>query len=301
MISRRTFVKQCLATAVAAGTLPVIPVDLAAFPLNNSPPLAVRRGEDIGQLVRQTIEALGGIDRFVRPGSTVVLKPNIGWDRRPEYAANTHPLVVKSLAELCLEARAKRVRIFDFTCNDPRRCYVNSGIRDAIRSLGNSLVRLEHINERAWKEVAIENGRELTRWTFYRPALEADHFINIPIAKHHGLSRLTLGMKNIMGVIGDDRGRLHWNLAQALADINSVIQSDLTMIDATRILTANGPQGGNLEDVEHPNTLIASPDIVAADAYAATLFGFQPDQIESVVVGAERGLGTMDLEQVERV
>jgi uncharacterized protein (DUF362 family) len=125
--------------------------------------------------------------------------------------------------------------------------------------------------------------------------------INVPVAKHHSISRLTLGMKNLMGVIGGNRGRMHHNIAESLADIITVIHSDLTVIDATRILVANGPQGGRLQDVRRLDTLIASPDIVAADAYAATLFDLAPEDISTVVAAARRGLGVMDLKQVRMV
>ena len=138
-------------------------------------------------------------------------------------------------------------------------------------------------------------------WEVYTEIVEADKLINLPIVKHHGLCQATLGMKNLMGVIGGNRGRLHHQIAESLADIASVIHPDLTVIDATRILVANGPQGGRTEDVRNTETLIASPDMVAADAYATTLFGFKPEDVSTVVAAAQRGLGVMDLKQVRMV
>jgi len=300
-LNRRTFVRNSLLAAAAAGSMPVI--DLLAAPAlaAEAPPLAVRRGKDIPKLVRDTIGALGGIQTFVKPGSVVVVKPNIGWDRTVELAANTHPEVVRTLVELCLEAGAKKIRLFDRTCNDARRCYTQSGIAAAVEVLKSDRVELEHIDPRAFREVAIKGGQAFPSWEFYQPALEADVFINVPIAKHHSISRLTLAMKNLMGVIGGSRGKLHTDIAEALADINSVLTSNLTVIDATRILVANGPQGGRIEDVRRLDTLIASPDIVAADAYAATLFDIKPDEVPSIVAGARRGLGVMDLKRVRMV
>jgi uncharacterized protein (DUF362 family) len=303
-IDRRTFVRTSVKAALAAAAVGSVPVvDLLAAPAQaaEAPLLAVRRGADISKLVRDTVGALGGMQKFVKPGNVVVVKPNIGWDRTVELAANTHPEIVRTLVELCLEAGAKRVRLFDRTCNDPRRCYVQSGIAAAIDGLKSDRVELEHIDPRAFKPLAIQSGKILPTWEFYQPALEADVFINAPIAKHHSISRLTLGMKNLMGVIGGSRGKLHTNIAEALADIASVIPCDLTVIDATRILVANGPQGGRLEDVRKLDTLIASPDIVAADAYAATLFDLKPDEVPSIVAGARRGLGIMDLKKIRLV
>lgn len=302
MLNRRDFIRRSLqaASLSAIGSLPVfdlVPQSFAADAVE----LAVRTGSDIPALVRETVAALGGMSRFVKAGETVVLKPNIGWDRTVELAANTHPQVVATVALLCLEAKAARVRIFDRTCNDPRRCYVQSGIAAAIEALDDKRVELEHIDRRGYQEILLKNGVALQKWEFYKPALTADRLINLPIAKDHSISVLTLGMKNIMGVIGGNRGVLHRNIDEALADINSVIHSDLTIIDATRILTANGPQGGSLDDVKRLDTLIASADIVAADSYAATLFGFRPEQIPTIVAGAKRGLGVMDLSKVKKV
>lgn len=300
-LDRRAFIKTTLAAAAAVGSVPVL--DLLALPAlaAEAPPLAVRKGSDIPKLVRDTIGALGGMAKFVKPGQTVVVKPNIGWDRTVELAANTHPEVVRTLVELCLEAGAKKVRLFDRTCNDPRRCYTQSGIAAAVAAIKSDRAELEHMDPRAYRELAIKGGKVFPTWEFYGPALEADVFINVPIAKHHSISRLTLGMKNLMGVIGGSRGKLHTDIAEALADINSVLPSDLTVIDATRILVANGPQGGRTEDVRRLDTLIASPDLVAADAYAATLFDLKPEEVPSIVAGARRGLGIMDLGKIRLV
>lgn len=303
-IDRRTFIRKTLQTTLAATALGSLPVfDLLTVPAmaDARPPLAVRKGKDIGNLVREAIAALGGMGRYVKEGETVVVKPNIGWDRTVEQAANTHPEVVVALVQLCLEAGARDVRVFDRTCNDPRRCYTQSGIRDAVEGIRSERVKLDYMDRRAYQEMEIRGGKAFQRWEFYRPALEADRYINVPIAKHHSISRLTLAMKNTMGVIGGNRGRMHSEIAESLADINSVIHSDLTVIDATRILVANGPQGGRAEDVRSTETLIASPDIVAADAYAATLFDLRPEDVPTIVAGARRGLGTMDLARVRMV
>ena len=302
-IDRRTFIRRSVqaAIAAAAGGLPALSLKPAKAVAAQAPPLAVRKGTDIGPLVVETINALGGMDRFVRPGEVVVVKPNIGWDRTVELAANTHPDVVKALTQMCLEAGARKVRIFDRTCNDERRCYTQSGIRSAIESIRSERVSLEYMDRRAYQELAISGGKAFDRWEFYMPVIEADRLINVPVAKHHSISRLTLGMKNLMGVIGGNRGRLHHNIAESLSDLVTVIHSDLTVVDATRILTANGPQGGRLEDVRRLDTLIASPDIVAADAYAATLFGLSPSEVPTIAAAARRGLGVMDLEQVKMV
>ena len=294
-MNRRMFLKNGIAWTAGAGlTVPLVDIT-NGFAAVANPDVFVATGRPYDQLVRQLLEAAGGIGSFVSPGDTVVVKPNIGWDRTPEQAANTHPLVIKTLAEACLDASAARVNIFDRTCNEKRRCYVNSGMVGAIEELGDRRVRLEHIDDRKFVKLDIKRGKSLKRWEIYRDALEADCYINVPVAKDHGLSRLTLGLKNHMGVIGGNRGSLHFDLGQKLADLATVLHSTLTVIDATRMLLRNGPQGGRLSDVKIADTLVASTDPVAVDAYATTLFGLRPEEIDSTVAAAEMGLGEMDL------
>ena len=262
------------------------------------PTVGVATGTDYGKITRNAIGAVGGMKRFVKPGDVVVVKPNMGWDRTPEQAANTNPLVVRAVVEEALAAGAKKVKIFDRTCNDERRCYANSGIQAALKGLPN--VEVHFIENERFKKVAL-NGEALKEWDLYGEVLSANVFINVPVAKHHRLTGLTLGLKNIMGVMGGDRGKLHKQIEPALADVNAVLKSHLTVIDATRILTDHGPQGGDLADVKVMNTVIASTDIVAADAYATTLFGKKPSDIGVTVAAAKRGIGEMDLKKVRIV
>lgn len=299
-MDRRTFLRDVfLWTAGLTVTIPRFRVP-AAFAGQSSPSLlAVGKGTDYGLLVEKTLASLGGMNAFVRPGDKVVIKPNIGWDRSPEQAANTHPLVVKALVEQALEAGAAKVQVFDRTCNEQRRCYKNSGIEDTLKGLRNSKVFLEHVDQRKFVPVDLERGKSLSRMEIYRDVLEADSYINVPVAKHHGLSRLTLGLKNSMGVIGGNRGRLHFNLGQKLADLATVVRPNLTVIDATRMLLRNGPQGGDLNDVKISNTLIASTDPVAADAYATTLFGLKPEKIASTKAAYDLGLGEMIIDNLQ--
>lgn len=260
------------------------------------PIVAVADGADHGLTTRKAINALGGMKRFVKPGQTVVVKPNMGWDRAPELAANTNPLVVRAIVEECLQAGAKKVKVFDRTCNDERRCYQNSGIASALRGMKG--VEVKHPEEERYKKVAL-NGTALKEWELYGEAIAADVFINVPVLKHHGLSKLTIGMKNIMGIMGGNRGAIHKNVAVSLADINAVFKTHLTVVDATRILTAHGPQGGDIKDVKVLNKVLASTDIVAVDAYATTLFGLKPDEIAVTVAAYKRGLGEMRIDRMK--
>jgi len=258
--------------------------------------VAVAEGGNPGQITRNAINALGGMQRFVKPGNTVVVKPNMGWDRTPELAANTNPLVVRAVVEECLRAGAKKVKVFDRTCNDERRCYKNSGIEDALKGLKG--VEVKFLEEERYQRVTL-NGKALKEWDLYGEAVSADVYINVPVLKQHGLSKLTIGMKNVMGIMGGNRGFIHKNIDVALADINSVFKTHLVVVDATRILTAHGPQGGDIKDVKALNKVIASTDIVAADAFATTLFGYKPEDIAVTVEAHRRGLGEINVKRMK--
>lgn len=287
---RRSFLKLAGLTSLFWGSM------LRELFAAQGPTVALAEGVDHGRITRSAIGALGGMKRFVKPGNTVVVKPNIGWDRTPELAANTNPLVVAAVVDECLRAGAKKVKVFDRTCNDERRCYKSSGIEAALKGMKG--VEVKHIEEERFKKVAL-GGRALKEWELYGEALAADVFINVPVLKHHGLSKLTIGMKNMMGIMGGNRGSIHKNLEVALADINAVFRPHLTVVDATRILTAHGPQGGDIRDVKILNKVVASTDIVAADAVATTLFGLKPEDIAVTVEAHRRGLGEIRTERMK--
>jgi uncharacterized protein (DUF362 family) len=276
------------ATAVPAATAARPPTPTPAPP--GAADVAVVRGTDADALVRTALKALGGM---VQSGYDVIIKPNIcNANHGPEYASTTNPVVVAALVRLCLDAGAGKVRVMDNPfAGSAEQAYVSSQVRAAVEAAGGEM---EIMAPHRFQDAEIPMGRDIQSWPFYKPILDADLVINVPIAKHHGLARLTLGCKNIMGCV-EDRGGIHRNLGQRVADIVSRVSPQLTVIDATRILLANGPTGGNLDDVLVANTIIASQDIVAADAWATSLFGLRPEDINYIVAAHEMGLGTMDL------
>jgi len=260
------------------------PVDLA-IAINGTP----------GELVRSVVASLGGMSRFVSTGDIVVVKPNIAWDRSPEQAANTNPQVVAETVKLCFEAGAKKVKVFDRPCNNPSRTYRNSGIKEAAEGVG---AEVSYTAEAGFARVDMPENKLLRSWELYKPALDCDCLINLPIAKQHGTSELTLGMKNLMGIMGGNRGKIHWRIHDYLPELAAFVRPKLTVIDAIRILVANGPQGGNLKDVRRIDTVIASPHIASAEAYAATLFGKDPSALGFIAYGHKLGLGEIDLEKL---
>jgi uncharacterized protein (DUF362 family) len=257
----------------------------------------VARGPDPAEITRRAIASLGGMESFVSQGDDVIIKPNICVAYHTyEYAATTNPQVVGALVALCLEAGAGRVRVMDFPFGgEPQQAYKNSGIEEAVLAAGG---QMEVMSRMKFVRTEIPEGRDLKECDIYDDVLKADVLINVPIAKHHSLARLTLGMKNLMGVIRD-RPAMHRNLGQRLADLTSRVRPTLTVVDAVRILLDHGPTGGSLDDVKQMDTVIASTDIVAADSYATTLFGLTGADIAYIQAASQMGLGQMDLSAVK--
>lgn len=282
------------ATATPQQTAPT----LAAAPTSAPPPYLVAvHGDDPEAITRRALAELGGMERFVSPGYDVIIKPNIcNANHTYEYASTTNPTVVATLVRLCLEAGAARVRVMDNPfAGSGEQAYLRSGIREAVEAAGGEM---EVMAPHRFVESDIPLGLDLKSWLFYQPILDADLVINVPIAKHHGLARLTLGGKNIMGCI-ENRSAMHRNLGQRIADLVSRVAPQLTIMDAVRILVANGPTGGSLEDVRVTNTVIASQDLVAVDAYTTRLFDMQPDDIAYITAAHNMGLGTMLLADLD--
>ncbi len=295
-MDRRTFLR--LTTAAGAGmAVPQGLAELAEAATASSvrPDLAVAHGQSAEKIVRAAVDALGGIKRFVSRGDVVVVKSNIAWDRTPEQAGDTNPEVVAAVVQLCVEAGAKQVKVFDRSVNDPRRCYVQSGIEPAAKAAGADV---QYVDERKFKDMEI-GGIALKMWPLYSEIFEADKVINVPIAKHHGLAKLTMSIKNWMGVMGGSRRMIHQKLDESIVDVAMKVKPTLTVLDAVRILTANGPQGGDLKDVKRVDTVIAGTDQVAVDSYGATLFGMNGNELGYVKVAAEHGFGVMDLRKLK--
>jgi len=259
------------------------------------PDLVVARQGDPEAMVRAAVGALGGMGKFVIPGDVVVVKPNICSSYYSyEYAATTNPWVVGAVVKMALESGAKQVKVMDFPFAGPEKAYRTSGIQAEVQKAGGKMEVMSHIK---FVETAIPDGKDMKSARIYDDVLRADVLINVPIAKNHELALLTLAMKNLMGVIYD-RPYMHFNLGQRLADLSTRVRSNLVIVDAVRMLMAHGPTGGNLADVKKADTIIASPDIIASDSYAATLFGYQPEQLGYIKKGVQMGLGIKNLSKL---
>jgi uncharacterized protein (DUF362 family) len=276
-------------TAVPTATMTATPVP----PVAGEPYLVIARGASPAAITRAAIDALGGISRYVKKGNDVIVKPNIcNASMGPELATTTNPQVVAELVKLCLEAGAARVRVMDQPFSGVAvEAYKQSGIREAVERAGG---QMEIMAAMKYADVDFPKGRDIKKWKVYQDILKADVVINVPIAKSHNLAKYTLAMKGLMGVI-TDRERIHNAIDQRLADLSTVIQPTLNVIDGVRVLMRNGPTSWNPNDSVVMNTLIASHDIVAADAYAIqTFWKTKPDDVGYVRIGAQMGIGRYD-------
>lgn len=250
--------------------------------------LAVAKGTSADSNVKRAVAAVGGMRRFVHGGDTVVIKPNIAHPIAPKYAVTTSPGVVASLVRLARAAGAGRVLVMDNSSGGaPSACYAASGVAAAVRAAGGTMVVM---GVPGFKTYTIP-GHLLKKHPVYAAIVDADVLINVPIAKQHHSTGLTLAGKNMMGAIGN-RSRLHQlGLSQSIAEINALLRPELTVIDAMRILVRNGPGGGRLGDVAVKNTVVACPDWVAADAYTTRLFGRSPAFVPYISAATRMGLG----------
>lgn len=253
------------------------------------PTLGLARGGDPARLVQAAIASVGGVERFIRPGDTVLLKPNMAWDRTPAQGANTHPAVVGEVARLCRGAGAKRVIVADVPVHDAARTAERSGIRAAALAAGAEVAFPPAV---AFTDAALD-GTVLARWEVLAVLFEADKLINLPVVKEHSLSRMTCGFKNWYGLLGGTRARLHQEIDQCIADLAHAIRPTLTVVDATRVMVRGGPTGGRLDDIVAMDTVAAGTDPVALEAWSATLLKLDPREIPYLALAEKRGVGSI--------
>lgn len=305
---RREFLKKGLSLGLAAGGAIILgKTDFlhAKETLQATPDLvAVKNGEpDV--MFKKAIALMGGMSQFVKKGQTVVVKPNIGFPRRPEVGATTNPLLVKTIIESCYQAGAKKVYVFDNvvmpTSGNSRNCYKISGIEDAALAARGIIIPVDDFS---YKEVTIPGARILKTADVHRLVLDSDVFINVPVLKHHSSTHLSIAMKNLMGVV---KNRMAYHLSgldQCIADFCLYKKPDLNIVDAYRVLMSDGPDGPR--DAREANvllkkTLLMSRDIVAVDAAATRIFGGNPEDIGYIKIGHRQRTGNMNLSKLKIV
>ena len=299
-MNRRDFLKKTAAAGFGAGLL-LLPKGLrnAAAHLaaeERYPDLAALKGGTPHSMFERGIRLMGGMERFVKKGQTVVIKPNMSWDLAPEYASNTSPELVAAVIKHCKDAGAKKVIVMDHSIDYWERSGKNSGVLAAATNAGALYAPAER--EGYYQRVAISSGRRLKETKIHESLLECDVFINVPVLKSHGGAGITIAMKNLMGCVWNRQAYHSAGLQSCIADFLYAKKPDLNIVDAFRVITRNGPRGGSLADVAQVGSLIISPDIVAADTAASMLVGRKQGEVEYIRLAAEAGFGQMDLSKL---
>ena len=300
-MKRREFVRKSISAGVVTGTALSLSgmskIWAANSPAQESFDLVAIKGGEPDMMFDQAISAMGGMGKFVKKNQTVVIKPNIGWDRLPERAANTNPVLIKRIVEHCYNAGAKDVFVFDHTCDNWTKCYKTSGIEKYVKEAGGKMVPGN--TENYFQEVTIARGKRLKTAKVHELILESDVFINVPVLKNHSSTKLSLAMKNLMGNVWDRRFWHKNDLHQCIADFATYQRKpDLNIIDAYNAMMKNGPQGVSKADVLNMKSQLISTDMVAIDAAAAKLFGMEPKTVPFIRIADEMNVGTMDLSQL---
>jgi len=261
-----------------------------------SPGLVVAQGSDPAELMEKGFKAMGGIERFVKKGDLVVVKPNFSVPRAPGVAATTDIMLVSALVKKCLQSGAREVKVIDYPFTNGEMCLEITGIRREVLAAGGKVYVINKLTDRYYSPATL-GGQILSSVQFSRDVLEADVFINFPILKHHNATKLTMSLKNMMGLVWD-RGVFHrTNLHQAIAELASFKKPHLTIMDATRGITENGPMGPGT--IREYNQVIFGTDPIAVDAYGAELFGLKPTDLEHLKIAAGMGLGEIKLDKLQ--
>jgi uncharacterized protein (DUF362 family) len=300
-MKRRDFLKKGFGAGIMAGAFLKVAgagnLASANTPNPNKPfDLVAVMGGEPAEMFDKAIAALGGMGKFVKKGQTVVVKPNIGWDTAPELGGDTNPELVGHIVKQCFQAGAKDVFVFDNTCDNWNRCYTNSGIEEAVKNAGGKTVPGN--TENYYKPVNVPQGKRLKEAMVHELILNSDVFINVPVLKHHSSAKVTICMKNLMGIVWDRRYWHRNDLHQCIADFATYRKPDLNIVDAYRVMTRNGPRGVSQADILMRKSLIVSTDMVAADAAAAKIFGAEPADIGHIKIAHEMGVGNMNLDEL---
>ncbi len=299
MYSRRQFFLAGLAGAAALRSFDARAI--GRLIQNDIYDLSIVRGADIPANVKAAVDAIGGMSAFVKPGDTVLLKPNMSFANPPEWGSTTHPEVIRTAAAMCAAAGAKRVIVVEYPMSRAQLCFERSGMT-ALAADCRDFTFLELKEESQFETVPVHGGIEVNELAIPKILGKCDVFINLPTAKAHSATDVSFGLKNLMGLFWDRR-RFHkpLNLHEAIADLASILRPQLTIMDATWLLLTNGPQGPG--KVEHARTIIAGAAPLAVDAASCGLGQWNgrataPAQVRHLARAEERGLGSLDLSKL---
>lgn len=305
-MDRREFLKAIALTGAALtikmnGGMNVLAQTIKNSPTEKPVDLVAVMGGEPDAMFKKAITEMGGMNKFVKNGYKVVVKPNIGWDKVPELAANTNPELVSEVVRQCYDAGAKEVIVFDNTCDNWKKCYENSGIEAAAKKAGAKIIPADEASY--YREIALPKGKKLKKMKVHEAILDCDVWFNVPILKNHGGANMSIAMKNLMGIIWDRKIFHISDLQQCIADMCTLDKKPiLNIVDAYRVLVTNGPRGKSTEDVVLSKALFLSQDMVAVDTAATKFFSqikkISLDDVKYLAYGQELKIGTMDIDNL---
>lgn len=303
-INRRNLIKLALlstATFVFSPLKRLLAKETKTTTIKKWPDLVGVKDGSPAQMFEIGIKALGGMKRFVKSGQTVLIKPNIAWNKTPSEGANTNPDLVGIIIKMAYQAGAKRVNVFDHTCNMMKDCYKNSGVEESVKK--NKGYILPSDEEKYYQTAKIPGAEILKEALVHKAYIEADVVINVPVLKSHSSTRMTSALKNFMGVVWDRRYWHRKGLHQCIADFSLFKKADLTVIDAYNVMMKNGPMGISTDDLQLKKMQILSTDAVLADAAATKILGLKPKDVRYLSRAVKLGHGSIDLKnkQIKRI
>lgn len=261
--------------------------------------ISIVRGSDRVQTVDKAVELLGGIGRFIKPGETVAIKPNVAFASPPSWGATTAPDLVAEVVRLCYQAGAKKVYVTDNPINDPASCFTLTGIGKAARAAGAEVVLPKN---HFFKPTTLAGGRLIKNWPiFFAPFAKIDKLIGITPVKDHLRSGASMSMKNWYGLLGGRRNIFHQDINTIIAELAMMVKPTLVILDGTEVMITNGPTGGSLSDLRRANTLIASTDMVAADSYGCSLLDLKVSDLPYLAKAQKAEVGTTNYQSLKPI
>jgi uncharacterized protein (DUF362 family) len=262
--------------------------------------MSIVTGANRTETSNKAIESLGGIERFVKSGETVLIKPNAAFASPSSFGATTNPELIANVIRLCYDkGNAKRVIVTDNPINDPASCFQLSGIGKAAADAGADV---KMPKPHYFKETTLAGGRLIKNWpVLYAPFEKIDKVIGITPLKDHHRSGASMTMKNWYGLLGGRRNIFHQNINAIIAELATMMRPTLVILDATEVMIANGPTGGSASDLKRTNTMIASTDQVAADSFGCSLLNLSVADLPYLTKAQHSGAGTTDYKSLKPV
>ncbi len=262
--------------------------------------ISIIKGPDRIKTVNKAIKALGGIGRFIKPGDTVAIKPNVAFASPAMLGATTNPHLVAEVVRLCLvEGGAKRVIVADNPINDPASCFMISGVGKAASAAGADVVLPKPFH---FRHTTLAGGKLIKNWpVFFEPFRKIDKLIGIAPVKDHHRSAASMTMKNWYGLLGGRRNLFHQDINTIIAELAMMVKPSLVILDGTEVMMTNGPTGGSLSDLKRANILIASCDMVAADSYGCGLLDLKVSDLPYLAKAQKAGAGTSNWQSLKPI